>query len=318
MATTMNERRKVLMILTHDRQDCLRLCLDMLERDGAFGRFDRVVLLLNGVPRRLRAFVEGYMAARPAVNWDVVEGDGTRPGGICFVQNECIRRHPDGVYVKVDEDVFVPRGWSERMLETYETYSRRGDLALITPLIPNNAFGLHRLLNVFYPEKLPDFERRFGAPPSDDPKGPTWQSPYIAEWATRQFSDLEAANASHRQRLAAVGEPRWQEFCKYFSIGCIAYDYAHVQRMGGALPPRDEPDWCAWFEANRQTCVVDQSLVVLHYSFFVQQEWLDRTSLLEDLRRINAPGTSSPWAPLARGWRVAKQLPGIVKRRIGR
>ena len=306
------------MILTHDRLDCLRLCLDMLERADAFSKFDRVVLLLNGVPSRLRRFVGDYMAARPQVQWDTVEGDGTRPGGICFVQNECIRRYPDSIYVKVDEDVFVPRGWAERMLESYERHADRGDLALITPLIPNNAFGLHRLLNVFYPEQLGEFARRFGAPPSDEPKGLIWQSPYIAEWATRQFLDVDAANAEQRHRLAAGGHPRWHEFCRYFSIGCICYDYAHVQRMGGALPPRDEPDWCAWFEANRQVCVVDQSLVVLHYSFFVQQEWLDRSSLLEDVRRTNLPGTVPAWAPAARWGRLARQIPGIVKRKLGR
>ena len=62
-----------------------------------------------------------------------------------------------------DDDVFVPRGWAERMLETYKHFSARGDLALITPLIPNNAYGLHRLLTEFYPEKLPGFAQRFGA-----------------------------------------------------------------------------------------------------------------------------------------------------------
>lgn len=29
-SSSMNAKRKVLMILTHDRLDCLRLCLDML------------------------------------------------------------------------------------------------------------------------------------------------------------------------------------------------------------------------------------------------------------------------------------------------
>ena len=315
----MTSRRKVLMILTHDRLDCLKLCLEMLERDDAFTRFDHVVFLLNGVPGRLRKHVDAFRRARPGVHWDVVEGDGTRPGGICHVQNECIRRFPNSVYVKVDEDVFVPKGWSERMLETYSRYEGRSDLALITPLIPNNAFGLHRLLNAFYPDLLPEFGNRFGMPPSDDPKGPTWQSPYIAEWATRRFIDVDAANAEQRRRLAVGGEEsRWHEFCRYFSIGCICYDYDHVVRMGGKLPPRDEPDWCAWFEENRQSCVVDQSLIVLHYSFFVQQEWLDRTRLLEDIRRTNLPGTRSWMDPACRWMRLARQLPGIARRRLGR
>ena len=63
---------------------------------------------------------------------------------------------------------------------------------------------------------------------------------------------------------------------------------------------------------------MDQSLVVLHYSFFVQQEWLDRSSLLEDVRRTNLPGTAPVWAPALRWGRLAQQIPGIVKRRLGR
>ena len=314
----MKTKPSILMILTHDRLDCLRLCLDFLEKAEAFARFDRVVFLLNGVPSRLRRFVEGYIAARPQVKWDFVVGDGTRPGGICFVQNECIRRYPDSVYVKVDEDVFVPRGWAERMLETYERYADRHDLALITPLIPNNAFGLHRLLTVFYPEKMDEFERKFGAKPSAEPKGPTWQSPSIAEWATRQFLHMDEANEEQRRRLTTSGQVRWHEFCQYFSIGCICYDYAHVQRMGGSLPPRDEPDWCAWFEANKQVCILDQSLLVLHYSFFVQQEWLDRSSLLEDIRSVNLPDAAPCFASVRRWIRFGKQLPGIMKRRFSR
>jgi hypothetical protein len=82
-------RRRILMILTHDRLDCLQLCLDMLERADAFSKFDRVVLLLNGVPARLRRFVERYMAARPQVGWDTVEAT-ERDGGAVPRQNECI------------------------------------------------------------------------------------------------------------------------------------------------------------------------------------------------------------------------------------
>lgn len=304
------------MVLTHDRLDCLRLCLDMLDRADAFAAFDRVVLLLNGVSPRHRRVAMAFMAAHPHVAWDIVEGDGSRPGGIFHVQNECVHRYPDSIYVKVDDDIFVGKGWAERMLETHARYADRTDLALITPLIPNNAFGLHRLLNEFYPEDLPEFQQRFGAPPNIEAKGPTWQRPDIAEWATRRFLDIDAANDEQHRRLAAGPHSRWHEFCRYFSIGCICYDYAHVQRMGGTLPANDEPGWCAWFEAHQQACILDQSQLVLHYSFFVQQDWLDRSSLLEDIRRTNLPGTSPLLAPLYPKWRLMQQLPRIIRRRL--
>ncbi len=316
----MNPKRKVLMILTHDRLDCLRLCLDMLERASAFSKFDRVVLLLNGVPARLRRFVEAYMAARPQVGWDTVEGDGTRPGGLSHAQNECVRRYPDSVYVKIDEDIFVPLGWAERMLESYERYSACGDLALITPLIPNNAYGLHRLLTTFYPSIKTEYVQRFGAEPTTDIHGALWGNPKISEWATRSFLDIDRANQVQASLLGPGGGNRWHAFCLRFSIGCICYDYAHVQRMGGVLPPRDEPEWCEWIEANRQRCILDQSLLVHHYSFFVQQEWLDRSSLLEDLRAAHLPGTIRKSSLRQYDWprwmRQAKQVPAIVRRRM--
>lgn len=314
----MTTKQKILMILTHDRTDCLKICMEMLMGGGGIQCFDRVVLLLNGVRGRHLRYIQRLMASHPEIPWDTVTGPRGRSQFIANLQNECVRRYPGAVYIKMDEDVFVPKGWAERMLETYEHFADRQDLALITALIPNNACGLHRLLTVFYPEKLQEFKQRFGAPPSEAAQGPTWQNPYIAEWATRQFIDIEPANAEQRKRLAAGGLSRWHEFCKPFSIGCICFDDAHVRRMGGVLPSRDEPEWCEWIAANRQACVMDQSLIVLHYAFFVQQEWLDRSSLLEDIRAVNLPGTS-PWgAPLLRWWRLALQIPGILKRRLGR
>ena len=49
---------KILMILTSHRLDCFRLCMDMLIHGGSIHRFDRVVLLLNGVKGRHLRYVQ--------------------------------------------------------------------------------------------------------------------------------------------------------------------------------------------------------------------------------------------------------------------
>jgi hypothetical protein len=87
--------------------------------------------------------------------------------------------------------------------------------------------------------------------------------------------------------------------------------------MGG-IPSTDEPGWCQWIEENGHVNVLDCAQIVLHYSFFVQQEWLDRTTLLEDIRRANLPDTvvSTSWPP-PRLLRVARQVPSILRRRLG-
>lgn len=310
----------VLMILTHDRLDCLRLNLEMLEKAGAYACFDKVVLLLNGVSRAHLRAVEEFMARHPHVAWDKLFGPGTRPEGLVGLQNECVRKYPDSVYVKTDEDVFVPAGWAQRLLQAHEENRQRDDLALVTPLIPNNGYGLHCLLTRFYPDLLEEHRRLFGRDPTPERQGFTWQSPAVAEWATRRFLRIDEANDRHRKRAADLGIPRYIPFSDPFSIGCICYDFRHWQKMGG-VPPRDEPQWCDWIRENGQTSLLDTSQIVLHYSFFVQQDWLDRTSLLEDIRVANLPGTMPARTftsyHLPRWSRLARQAPRVLQRRLG-
>lgn len=308
--------KKVLMILTNARRDCCSITLDTLKQSGSLEVFDHVVFLLNGVSDAHMRFVDSYIENHPAVAWDKILGTGIRPQGIADMQNRCIEKYPHALYMKVDEDVFVPNGWATRMVTAYEQNRHRDNLALITPLIPNNAYGLYTLLTRFHPDLLEEFRARFGKDPSARRDGPTWHSPYIAEWATRKFINLEQANQEQRTKHP---EPRYLPFPDSFSIGCIAYDYRHWERMGG-IPETDEPGWTAWITEHGQTNILDCSQIVLHYSFFVQAEWLDRSSLLEDIRRINIPGTL-PLAQqygLARASRIARQIPGILKRRLGR
>jgi hypothetical protein len=331
--------KKLLMILTNARRDCCAITLDRLEKSGSLPVFDHIVFLLNGVSRTHMKFVDRFIHRHPDLPIDKILGNGIRPQGIADMQNRCIEKYPDALYMKVDEDVFVPDGWAARMVAAYEANQHHENLALITPLIPNNSFGLHALLTRFYPEWRKEFQERFGHQPDPSRAGSTWQSPAIAEWATRKWIDLQAANTDIRKRLE-TGDGRLEAhgsdtpepatcnlepataflpFSDPFSIGCIAYDYRHWQRMGG-IPETDEPGWTTWIQENGQTNILDCSQIVLHYSFFVQQEWLDRSSLLEDVRRINLPGTLKIAQKLGftRLGRIAKQIPAIAKRRIMR
>ena len=317
----------VLMILTKDRRDCVDMNLLLHERGGSFEVFDKVVFLLNAVTPSHMRFIDSFIERHPGISCDKIIGDGTRPKGISDMQNRCIEKYPDSFYVKTDEDVFVPPGWAHMMVEAYEAHKDRDDLALITPLLPNNAYGLHILLTHYYPELLEEHRQRFGCLPSIEPTGLTWRSPYVGEWASRKFINLAQANQT--QRIKAQSPlfpehrtpntetiPPYHYFNQYFSIGCIGYDYRHWKKMGG-IPWNDEPGWCKWIEENQQTNVLDCRQIALHYTFFVQQEWLDRSSLLEDIRTTNLPDTVtlSDSLHIHRANRIARQLPAIFKRR---
>ena len=353
MRPTMNDTPRVLMILTKDRRDCVDISLQLHERGGSFEVFNRVVFLLNDVTAQHMRFIDRWIARHPHVSCDKILGDGTRPQGIAAMQNRCIERYPGGFYAKTDEDVFVPGGWARMMWEAYEANRHREDLALITPLLPNNSYGLYVLLNVFYPELLDEHRRLFGTSPTPDRCSPTWHNPRIAHWATTRFLDLEQVNREQRERLervaarrpAASGLPQqtgaispgvaddvsitlpyteftlragaYHPFSIPFSIGCIGYDYRHWKNMGG-IPWNDEPGWCQWIEENRQTCILDCRQIALHYTFFVQQRWLDRSPLIEDIRKANLADTVrlSDRAHLHRAARIVNQSLLLARERL--
>jgi hypothetical protein len=338
--------KKVLMILTKDRRDCVEMNLRLHELGGSFEVFDHVVFLLNKVTRHHMRFIDAWIERHPWVACDKIIGDGTRPKGISDMQNRCIEKYPESFYAKTDEDVFVQPGWAGMMWEAYETHRDRDDLALITPLVPNNAYGLYILCHYFYPDLLDAHRHRFQCDPEPHRDSFTWHSPYVAEWATRTFIRLAEANEKHYKRLhtelqklklkennpqfgskmppspslqsSIVGfQFPYHLFSIPFSIGCIGYDYRHWKKMGG-IPWNDEPGWCKWVEDHGQTHVLDCRQIVLHYTFFVQQEWLDRSTLIEDIRSANLPDTVTlaDRLQIHRLNRIARQLPAIFRRRI--
>jgi len=72
-----------------------------------------------------------------------------------------------------------------------------------------------------------------------------------------------------------------------------------------------------WIPRNNKSIVLVQHALVHHYSFFVQQEWLDRTSLLEDIRASNLPGTQSILPGIIARWkRISAQILSILKRKL--
>jgi hypothetical protein len=122
-------------------------------------------------------------------------------------------------------------------------------------------------------------------------------------------SNSQAAIANHQAHCITFSYP--------FSINCIAYDYRHWQEIGG-VPEEDENGWGKWIPEHQKLVVLAADALVHHYSFFVQQAWLDRTSLLEDIRRVNLGGSCfSLNGSLARFVRILRQIPDAVRRRFG-
>lgn len=306
--------QKILMVLTSHRLDCFRLCMDLVLRANPCAFFDRVVLLLNGVGGRHLRYVEQLRRLHPAIPWDIIAGPRGRGRFISNLQNECIRRYPDALYFKIDEDTFVSRDWAQRLLAAYEKHSSDAGLSLLTPIIPNNGLGWDYLLNAFADVRR-EYESMFQEPVSPAFDGPVWINPHIAEWITRKFINMDEAN--EKIRILKNREP-YIRFARRFSINCLCYDYRHWKELG-EIPEYDEVGWGDWIVAHNKYALLVTDTLVHHYSFFVQQDWLDRSSLLEDLRRSNLPETapSALTAMFHRFVRIAQQTPRVIKRRLG-
>jgi hypothetical protein len=304
---------RILMVLTSHRPDCFRLAVDCLVRGGSAQRFDRVVVLANGVTGAHARYIDSLPRRHPDVKWDVIHGPRGKGWLISNLQNECVKRYPDALYFKIDEDVFVSSDWDEKLVETYEAHAHRPDLALISATIPNNGVGAFFLL-----DRFPDAKTAFGklphaAGPREDVMTAIRFFPQLAAWLTRRFLRLE----EWQKALRASSAPRWEEWHAHFSINCICYDYRHWKELGG-VGEHDEADWAQWIGERNALVVFDTHALCHHYTFFTQQEGLDRTSVLEDIRRANLPGTSSFFDFLHPALRTARQLPAILSRRLAR
>lgn len=303
--------KKVLMILTSHRLDCFSLAIDLLVHGGSINRFDVVAVLCSGVEGRHRRYVENLPVRHPAIHWEIINGPRGRGKPISDLQNNCVIKHPDALYFKLDEDTFVSSDWDLKIVEAYELFKSDPRLSLITAVVTNNQRGSYHLMTTF-PELGDEFKRRFDKPIVTERMGPVWLYPQCAEFMIRRFLNLNAANRELRNKNTENAIT----FSYPFSINCICYDYRHWKEIGG-VPEEDENGWGKWIPENNKIIVLVTQALVHHYSFFVQQNWLDRTSLLEDIREANlphAPGILH--RTTARLIRIVRQIPGAIMRRI--
>ena len=312
--------QRVLMILTSHRLDCFQLNLEMLKAKGNLAKFDKVVLMLNGVEGKHLQYVNDFMAANPEIDWDTIAGPRGKGPLVAGLQNQCVERYPNSLYFKIDEDVYMPTDWVDRLTATYERWKDDPELGLITPVVVNNSTGSYFLMQAF-PELAEEYKTKFdGKELTEQVDGPVWRYPQIAEWLTRNFIDLDAANERIAKYLAESGTETDHKFAHRFSINNLVYDYRHWQELGG-IPDDEEPAWCQWVIDQGKFNILARDTVLHHYSFFVQNAWLDRTSLLEDLRCVNLPGTlkaGSMAYNLPRWQRSAQQVPDALKRRLSK
>lgn len=188
-------------------------------------------------------------------------------------------------FYKLDEDIFLTEGTLESMMRTFIEVQEREpcNVGAVAPLLPLNGYGYVRILDRLGLRER--YEKKFdrallGGYPDKKIESDTEAAAFM--WgATGEIPRLDALNRKFRGSHG-FGYGRAYSFCSVrFSIGCILYNRAFWDKMGGAYPygtsrpgdvGEDEVHLCARTVLKSCVLAVDESCVVGHFAFGQQTE----------------------------------------------
>jgi len=150
----------------------------------------------------------------------------TETNQVCFIQNMVVTLHPEAEYIfKMDEDMFIGRGFFERMIEEYHRIEREGEykIGYVVPVIPLNCCGYVSYLKLS--GNLAAYEQRFGR---------AYRCGFSAvfnveETAEFLWDTMENFDGMAERFLENTG---YQILNSYFNIGCILFSRSRWLMMG--------------------------------------------------------------------------------------
>lgn len=150
----------------------------------------------------------------------------TETNQVCFIQNMVVTLHPEAEYIfKMDEDMFIGRGFFERMIEEYHRIEREGEykIGYVVPVIPLNCCGYVSYLKLS--GNLEAYEQRFGRAYRSD-----FSAVFnVAETAEFLWDTMETFDGMAERFLK---NHNYQILNGYFNIGCILFSRNRWLMMG--------------------------------------------------------------------------------------
>ena len=221
------------------------------------------------------------------VSWDTMAGPRGKGPLVAGPQNRVVEKYPNRLYFKIDEDIIVPPGWVDRMTAAYERHKDDPKLALCTPVVTNNSTGAHFLMEL-YPELATEYTERFQA--ADHPRmspAPCGNTLKLQSGLSVRSSDSTTPIKNSKSSFPNRGP------ATVFSINDSALTTSYTTTTTGKhwevfLTTKNLRGQRGYASTGNIMCwsAIACSITT---AFFVQQDWLDRTTLLEDLRHANLP-----------------------------
>lgn len=189
--------------------------------------------------------------------------------------SKCI--DPDTIYIRFDDDVvFIENHFFEKLLDFRINHR---EYFLIFPNIINNA-----ICSYILQQYTPFIDKSIPLTPYCL-DSTAWKEPKFAEYLHERFFLALEKNKLDLLKFS----PRKIALAR-FSINCICWFGYQFAEFGGVVPVNaDEEQFLSVdkpLELNMNNCIFGEVLVC-HYSFYTQREYLEQTKILERYKAIS-------------------------------
>ena len=170
--------------------------------------FDYCMISSGKHDEQLQEFCEKY-------GWSYIYSDHNQ---ICYLQNLVIGLHPKAqMFIKLDEDMFIGRGFYSRLLNGYRKAEETGEyrVGCVVPVMPLNYNSYISYLDAI--GKRSEFEERFGRSYRCVFSAP-YSTQEAAVWIWETLDSVDAMSDYFAKRDAAP-----KPLCSLYNIGAILY-----------------------------------------------------------------------------------------------
>lgn len=203
----------------------------------------------------------------------------TERNNLCLAQNIAIDQHKSAELIyKIDEDVFLTKGFFERLEEAYVLAPRKFsmDVGFVAPLLPVNGYGCVRLIKRL--GLVNEWERRFGTLVHvEGTHRHPWfiNDPDVALFLWGKWNDELRGIDRLNERMSHLDVDEALTICpSRFSIGAILFSREVWAEMGmfpvapdGSGLGLDEHALCVHCMLRVRAMVVAENSVVGHLAF---------------------------------------------------
>lgn len=197
----------------------------------------------------------------------------TKQNNVCLVQNVAIQKHPNAKYIfKLDEDVFIPANYFERMIKAYEhALSEKYRVGVLAPMLTINGFSSPLILEKL--EMVNTYVEKFGEFKFETGPDTTYESnPDFAKFMWGDNGLIPSIDVID----AKCSQNKTNEIpCPYrFSIGAILFERSLWEKMGYFTVKKgdtgmglDEIELDSYCFLNSRPLMVSENIVAGHLSF---------------------------------------------------